>query len=267
MRSFSSVVRRHEKDAIVQQCHPPAATSPWQRRRRDAVATFQPYGGVHTSSRMLAPSSNQTMRRSNTEATTRSQRRDSYGLEIGSTSGYPSIGLQWDRCPGTGTESETDTASILRREALREWVLERDARRAASIGTPSQVPPGPVKGNPFADARVHGDAGSEQGDPGHMWGFSSPLRPDVERGIVVGEPATRGRRRGGIADLLEPRRVSGGPSLPPSRRSSNRSMANFTLPPPPTSGALERRPSVASQSSAEHSADEPLLSPRTSVRD
>jgi hypothetical protein len=170
MRSFSSVVRRHEKDAIVQQYHPPSMMVPWARRRRDAVATFQPYGAVRTSSRTLAPGSDQPMRRSNTGATTASRWRDSYSWDIGTTSGYSSVGLQRDRWPGTGIESEIDTASILRREGLREWALERDARRASSsaaAGTPSLAPPGPINGNPFADGKaVQRDGKHEEEDLG-----------------------------------------------------------------------------------------------------
>jgi len=269
MRSFSSVVRRHEKDAIVQQYHPPSTVIPWARRRRDAVAAFQPYGGVRTSSRTLAPGSNQTMQRSNTAATTTSRWRDSYSWEIGSTSGYSSTGHQRDRWPGTAIESETDTASILRREGLREWALERDARRASSSAattTPSLAPPGPVHGNPFADAEaVHKDRKREVEDLGQTSQPTSPPKFGVEAGIIVREPIARGRRRGGVTDLTGSRWKSGGPPLPPSRRSSNRS----TAAPPPRSPlppeTLERRPSVAS--SAEHSADEPLLSPRTYTRD
>lgn len=269
MRSFSSVVRRHEKDAIVQQYHPPATIVPWTRRRRDAVATFQPYGGVHTSSRTLAPGDGQPIRRSNTGATIRSQY--SYNWEIGSTSGYSSVGHQRDRGTGIGIESETDAASILRGEGLREWALEREARRASALaatGSSSLVPPGAVNGNPFADAeavpsnRKHGE-----GYPGRMGGLESPSKSGVERAIIVREPTARGRRRGAVTDLAGPRRKSGGPPLPPPRHSSSPSVAAPSLPhlPPET---LERRPSVASsQASVEHSADEPLLSPRTSARD
>ena len=264
MRSFSSVVRRHEKDAIVQQYYPPAAMVPWARRRRDAVATFQPYGGVHTSSRTLGPGNSQPVRRSNTEATTTSQWRDSYSWEIGSPSGYSSVGHQRDRWPGTGTESECDAASILRREGLREWALERDARRAsasAAAGSSSLALPGSVNGNPFSDARaVHGDGKHDE----QTWELTSSSKSDTERGTIVREPT---RRRGAVTDLAGPRRKSGGPPLPPSRRSSNRSMATPSLPPLPPE-TLERRPSVASsQASVEHSADEPLLSPRTLTRD
>lgn len=260
MRSFSSVVRRHEKDAIVQQYHPPAAMVPWARRRRDAVATFQPYGGVH------APGNNQPARRSHTGATMTSQWRNSYSWEIGSTSGYSSVGYQRDRWPGTGVESETDAASILRREGLREWALERDARRAsasAAAGSSSLALLGSVNGNPFADAEaVHGDGKRE----GRSLELTSPSKEDVVRGTIVREPTAR-RRRSAVTDLAGPRRKSAGPPLPPSRRSSNRSMATPSLPPSQPE-ALERRPSAASsQASLEHSADEPLLSPRTPIRD
>jgi hypothetical protein len=269
MRSFSSVVRRHEKDAIVQQYHPPSTMIPWARRRRDAVAAFQPVGGVRTSSRTLAPGSDQTMRRSNTGATTTSRWRDSYSWEVGSAPGYSSAGYQWDKWPGTAIESETDAASILRREGLREWASERDVRRASSsviVAAPSLAPPGPVNGNPFADGGVvHGDGKREVEDLGQTRQLTSPPKLGVEVGIIVREPTARGRRRGGVTDLAGSRWKSGGPPLPPSRRSSNRSMTASSPRPPLLPETLERRPSVAS--SVEHSADEPLLSPRTSTRD
>lgn len=271
MRSFSCVVRRHEKDAIVQQYHPPSTTVPWARRRRDAVTAFQPYGGVRTSFRTLVPGSDQTMRRSNTGATMTSRWRDSHSWEIGSTSGCSSTGHQQDRWLGTAIESETDTASILRREGLREWALERDARRASSsvaTATPPLAPPGPVNGNPFADAEaVHGDGEREVEYLGQMSQLTSPPKLGVEGGIIVREPTARGRRNGGVIDLTGSRRKSGGPPLPPSRRSSNRSMAAPPPRPPLPPETLERRPSVASQASVEHSADEPLLSPRTYTKD
>ncbi len=272
MRSFSSVVRRHEKDAIVQQYHPPSTMVPWQRRRRDAVAAFQPHGGVRTSTRTLAPTNDQTMWRSNTGATTTSRWRDSYSWEIGSTSGYSSVGQQRDKWSGAAVESETDTASIRRREGLREWALERDARRASSsaaAATPPLAPPGPVNGNPFADAEaVHRERKCAVEDLGQTSQLISPPRPDDERGIIVREPTARGRRRGGVTDLTGSRWKSGGPTLPSSRRSSNRSMVIPPPPPPSPPETMERRPSVASsQASVEHSADEPLLSPRTYTRD
>jgi len=270
MRSFSSVVRRHEKDAIVQQYYPPSTMVPWAGRRRDAVATFQPYGGIRTSSRTLAPGSDRPMRRSNNTATTTSQWRDSYSWELGSTSGYSSVGYQRDRWPGTGIESETDAASVLRREGLRQWALERDARNASSsaaAGTPSSAPPESVNGNPFADVEaVHGDRNREEGDLGQTWEWRSPPKSNVEGRFIVREPTAHGRRTGGVPDLTGPRRKSGGPPPPPSRHSSNRSITAPSLPPLPPE-TLERRPSVASQGSVEHSADEPLLSPRTYTRD
>lgn len=271
MRSFSSVVRRHEKDAIVQQYHPPSTMVPWQRRRRDAVAAFQPHGGIRTSARTLAPNSDHAMRRSSTGAPTTSRWRDSYTWEIGSNSGYSSVGQQRDKWSGMTIESDTDTASIRRREGLREWALERDARRASSSGdmaTPTLAPPGPVNGNPFADAEaVHGGGKRGVEDLGQTCQLVSSPRSDLERGIIVREPTACGRR-GGVTDLTGSRWKSGGPILPPSRHSSRRSM--IASPPRPSSPpeTIERRPSVASsQASVEHSADEPLLSPRTHTKD
>lgn len=272
MRSFSSVVRRHEKDAIVQQYHPPSTMVPWQRRRRDAVAAFQPHGGIRTSSRTLAPNSDQTMRRSSAGAPMTSRWRDSCSWEIGSNSGYSSLGQQRDKWSGMTIESETDTASIRRREGLREWALERDARRASysgSAATPPLAPPGPVNGNPFADAEaVHGGGKRGVEDIGQTCQVISSPNSDVERGIIVREPTACGRRRSGVTDLTGSRWKSGGSILPPSRRSSNRSMAASPPRPPSPAETMERRPSVASsQASVEHSADEPLLSPRTHTKD
>ena len=272
MRSFSSVVRRHEKDAIVQQYHPPSTMVPWQRRRRDAVAAFQPHGGIRTSSRTLAPNSDQTMRRSSAGAPMTSRWRDSCSWEIGSNSGYSSLGQQRDKWSGMTIESETDTASIRRREGLREWALERDARRASysgSAATPPLAPPGPVNGNPFADAEaVHGGGKRGVEDIGQTCQVISSPNSDVERGIIVREPTACGRRRSGVTDLTGSRWKSGGSILPPSRRSSNRSMAASPPRPPSPAETMERRPSVASsQASVEHSADEPLLSPRTHIKD
>ncbi len=113
MRLFSPVIRRHKKNAIIQQYHPPSTMVPWQRWICDAVAAFQPHGGVCISTRMLAPSSDQTIQRSNTGATMTPQWRDSYSWEIGSTSGYTSVGQHWDKLSGITIESVTDTASIV----------------------------------------------------------------------------------------------------------------------------------------------------------
>jgi hypothetical protein len=73
---------------------------------------------VHPPEREHLATANR-VQRGNTEATMTSQWRDSYNWEIGSTSGYSSVGYQRERMPGTGSESETDAASILRREGLR----------------------------------------------------------------------------------------------------------------------------------------------------
>lgn len=129
MRCFSQVVRRHERDAILQSPSlfgsafaPNAATTAMARRRRDALAL------VDSSSTSISPFPPLDVPGSTSTRRRKLARRSSWGY---------ANSLPRD---GDTTSLFEENASLRRREGLRAWDEEKERRRLESQSEREQVP-------------------------------------------------------------------------------------------------------------------------------